>query len=57
MPTAVVMQGDARNEPVLVLMRQLGLRHEGSLVEGDWFKGEWTTLERFVIFDREWRAR
>lgn len=53
----VVMQGDARNESVLRLMGRLGLRHEGSILEGDWFKGEWTTLERFALLRREWRER
>lgn len=53
----IVMQGDARNEPVLRLMVSLGLRHEGTIVEGDWFKGEWTTLERFALLRREWLAR
>ena len=53
----VVMQGDARNAPVLALMRRLGLRHEGTILEGDWFKDEWTTLERFALLDREWRVR
>lgn len=53
----VVMQGDARNEPVLTLMRRLGLRHEGTILEGDWFKGEWTTLERFALLRREWLER
>ncbi|MBX9470719.1 GNAT family N-acetyltransferase [Microcella sp.] len=53
----IVMQGDARNTAVLTLMRRLDLRHEGSVVEGDWFKGEWTTLERFALLRREWQAR
>lgn len=53
----VVMQGDARNAAVLALMPRLGLRQEGSVVEGDWFKGEWTTLVRFALLDREWRGR
>ncbi len=53
----VVMQGDARNAAVVSLMRRLGLRHEGSIVDGDWFKGEWTTLERFAIVRREWLTR
>ena len=53
----IVMQGDARNASVLALMRRLGLRHEGSIVEGDWFKGEWGTLERFALLRREWHAR
>ena len=53
----VVMQGDVRNTAVLALMRRLELRHEGTILEGDWFKGEWTTLERFALLDREWHAR
>jgi RimJ/RimL family protein N-acetyltransferase len=31
------------------------MRHEGAAVDGDWFKGEWTTLERFALLRREWR--
>lgn len=50
----VHMQGDARNVAVLALMGRLGLRHEGTLREGDWFKGEWTTLERYAILRSEW---
>lgn len=53
----VVRQGDARNAPVLALMKRLGLRHEGTVLDGEWFKGEWTTLERYALLDREWRAR
>lgn len=53
----VVMQGDARNAAVLALARGLGFRHEGAIVEGDWFKGEWSTLERFALLNREWMAR
>jgi RimJ/RimL family protein N-acetyltransferase len=53
----IVMQGDARNAAMLALMRRLGLRAEGEILEGDWFKGEWTTLERFALLRREWAAR
>lgn len=53
----LVMQGDARNESVLRLISRLGFRHEGSVLEGDWFKGEWTTLERFALLRREWELR
>ncbi len=52
----IVMQGDARNTSVLDLMRRLGLRHEGTVLEGDWFKDEWTTLERFALLHREWQS-
>lgn len=53
----VHMQGDARNLAVLALMRRLGLRHEGTLLQGDWFKGEWTTLERYGLLRSEWLER
>lgn len=53
----LVMQGDARNVAVLALMRRLGLRHEGTVLEGDWCKGEWTTLERYALLRREWVGR
>jgi len=38
-------------------MQRLSLRHEGSVLEGDWFKGEWTTLERYALLRREWEPR
>ncbi len=53
----IVMQGDSRNAPVLALMRRLRFRHEGTVLEGDWFKGEWTSLERFAVLQREWARR
>ena len=53
----IVMHGDARNAAVLALMRRLELRHEGTTLDGDWFKGEWTTLERFALLRREWASR
>lgn len=52
-----VMRGDARHAAALTLMRRLGMRHAGAIVEGAWFKGEWTTLERFALLRREWQAR
>ena len=52
----VVMQGDARNAAVIALMRRLGLRHEGTILDGDWFKGEWTTLERYAVLRQEWTS-
>jgi RimJ/RimL family protein N-acetyltransferase len=53
----IAMQCDSRNAAVLALVRRLGLRYEGAVVEGDWFKGEWTTLERFAVLRREWLMR
>lgn len=51
----VILQTDARNASMIAVARAIGFRHEGSEVEGDWFKGEWTTLERFAILRREWQ--
>jgi RimJ/RimL family protein N-acetyltransferase len=50
----VIMQCDSRNVAVLRVIGSLGLRHEGAILEGDWFKCEWTTLERFALLYREW---
>jgi RimJ/RimL family protein N-acetyltransferase len=52
----VVMQCDSRNGAVLRVIAALGLRPEGAALEGDWFKEEWTTLERFALLRREWNG-
>jgi RimJ/RimL family protein N-acetyltransferase len=49
----VTMRMDARNEPMIAVARALGMRHEGADLEGDWFKGQWTTLERYALLRRE----
>ncbi len=48
---------DERHAASAAVCRRLGLRHEASYVEGEWFKGEWTTLLVFAVLEREWRAR
>ncbi|HEX6149222.1 GNAT family N-acetyltransferase [Nocardioides sp.] len=48
---------DERNEASAAVCRRLGMRHEATYVEGEWFKGEWTTLLIFAVLDQEWRAR
>lgn len=53
----IIAQLDARNDGMRGLVSALGWRFEGAAVEGDWFKGEWTTLERYAVLSREWRAR
>lgn len=53
----IVMRADARNSAVIALMQRLGLRSEGAIVDGDWFKGEWTTLETYAALRREWIER
>jgi RimJ/RimL family protein N-acetyltransferase len=52
----VVAFCDSRNEPVARLLRRVGMRHESSQTEGDWFKGEWTTLDGYAILEREHHA-
>jgi RimJ/RimL family protein N-acetyltransferase len=47
---------DSRNEPVARLLRRVGMRKESSQPEGDWFKGEWTTLDGYAILEWEYRA-
>ena len=36
---------------------RLGFRREGRLVEGDRFKGEWSTLRIYAVLEREWPKR
>jgi aminoglycoside 6'-N-acetyltransferase len=52
----VVAFADARNAPSIKLLQRIGMRHESSIVEGDWFKGEWTTLEGYARLAREHTA-
>jgi RimJ/RimL family protein N-acetyltransferase len=49
----VFAQCDARNDAVKRLLARVGMRHEGTAVEADWFKGEWTSLETWAILRRE----
>lgn len=53
----VFAEADDRNVPVLRLFGRLGFRCEARLIEADWFKGEWSTLRRYAMLDREWRGR
>jgi RimJ/RimL family protein N-acetyltransferase len=46
---------DERNAASAAVCRRLGMRLEAKYVEGEWFKGEWTTLLVFAVLDREWR--
>ena len=47
-------QADERNGPVRRLLDRLGFRLEATLVDADWFKGEWTTVCVFAMLHREW---
>jgi RimJ/RimL family protein N-acetyltransferase len=50
----VFAQCDARNDAVKRLLERVGLRHEGTAVDADWFKREWTSLETWAVLNREW---
>jgi RimJ/RimL family protein N-acetyltransferase len=41
----VIATSDERNEAVRRTLTRVGFRHEGTLLEADWLKGEWTTVE------------
>ncbi|MGZ5403997.1 MAG: GNAT family N-acetyltransferase [Nocardioides sp.] len=45
---------DERNTASVRLLERLGFRREARFVDGEWFKGEWTTLEVFAMLEREW---
>lgn len=53
----VFAECDARNDAVKRVFERIGLRHEGTLVDADWFKGEWTSLETWAVLAREWESR
>lgn len=53
----VIASCDARNDAVRRALGAAGFRHEGTAVDGDWFKGEWTSLETWAVLAREIAAR
>ena len=48
---------DARNDASAALCRRLGMRHEATFLEDEFFKGEWTDSAVFAVLHREWIAR
>lgn len=50
----VFAQCDARNSGMHGVLTRAGFRHEGTAVDADWFKGEWTSLETWAVLAREW---
>jgi RimJ/RimL family protein N-acetyltransferase len=52
----VSAQLDERNGASARVVERLGMRREAAYVEGEWFKGGWTTLLVFAILRREWEA-
>lgn len=47
---------DQRNVASAAVASRLGMRLEATYVEGEWFKGGWSTLQVFAILEQEWRA-
>jgi RimJ/RimL family protein N-acetyltransferase len=45
---------DDRNARSAALLRRVGMRREGLLVESTWAKGEWTNDELYAVLRREW---
>jgi RimJ/RimL family protein N-acetyltransferase len=48
---------DARNTGSANLLKRLGMRHEGTFVQNEFLKGEWTDEAVFAILADEWRRR
>ena len=47
---------DQRNTASAAVVGRLGMRLEATYVEGEWFKGEWSTLLVFGLLEHEWRG-
>ncbi len=45
----VYAECDTRNAAMKAVLARAGFRHEGTAVEADWFKGEWTTVETWAL--------
>jgi aminoglycoside 6'-N-acetyltransferase len=45
---------DDRNVRSAALLRRVGMRREGLLIESTWAKGEWTNVELYAVLGREW---
>ena len=53
----VTARMDERNPASAAVVRRLGMRLEATYVDGEWFKGEWTTLQVYGLLRREWESR
>ena len=49
----VYAECDERNAAVKRLFARIGLRHEGTARDADWFKNEWTTVETWALLASE----
>jgi RimJ/RimL family protein N-acetyltransferase len=52
----VIATSDRRNAAVRRTLTRVGFRHEGTLVEADWLKGEWTTVEQWAMLEPPGRS-
>jgi len=52
----VVADIDTRVPESAALARKLGMRHEGTFLDGEFFKGEWCDMWLYAILKREFRA-
>jgi RimJ/RimL family protein N-acetyltransferase len=48
---------DGRKLGAQRVLQRLGFRHEGTAVDADFFKGEWTDLMTFAVLAHEWPRR
>lgn len=48
---------DQRNRASARVAERLGMRLEATLVDGEWFKGGWSTVLDYAILEHEWRRR
>jgi RimJ/RimL family protein N-acetyltransferase len=46
---------DQRNLASTRVVAKLGMRQEATLLENEWFKGEWSSEVDYALLDREWR--
>ena len=54
---AALRRCDARNTASTAVAARLGMRLEATYVDGEWFKGEWTTPLVYALLRREWETR
>jgi len=46
---------DPENQASANLLKRLGFRHEGRMVESMWFKGRWADEDWYAVLASEWR--
>ena len=52
----IYAEADPRNLGSLKVMKRLGMRHEGHLVENMFLKGEWVGEAIYAMLESEWRG-